>query len=205
MRERGPGTRRPGRRARRGGSGRDASTSSASAAGTPEASSARRAQLRFALTFVGVAAALFAVYAFPYAPHRAAARVFDSYLGAYARVAGKLVWLFDRQASVAGNVIEGRYSLRIVKTCDAMEANMLFLAAILAFPAPWRRKLLAATIGIGGLIAANVLRIGSLYLIGVYAPRSFDLFHAELWPPVLVAIALCEFLVLVRWIGRVPA
>jgi exosortase/archaeosortase family protein len=194
-------------RARRGdrGSGRGGVASAATGDRPPADGSTRRAQLRFALTFVGVAAVLFAVYAFPYAPHGPAARVFESYLSAYARLAGRLVWVFDRQASVAGNVIEGRYSLRIVKTCDAMEANMLFLAAMVAFPAPWRRKLLAAAAGIVGLIVANVLRIGSLYLIGVYAPHSFDLFHAELWPPVLVAIALCEFLLLVRWIGRVPA
>jgi exosortase/archaeosortase family protein len=193
-------TRRPDRGSRRGGAAPAATGDDA-----PVDRSARKAQLRFALTFVGVAAAMFAVYAFPYAPHGAAARIFESYLSGYARLAGRLVWLFDRQASVVGTVIEGRYSLRIVKTCDAMEANMLFLAAMLAFPAPWRRKLPAAAIGIGGLIVANVLRIGSLYLIGVYAPHSFDLFHAELWPPVLVAIALVEFLLLVRWIGRVPA
>lgn len=159
---------------------------------------------RFAL-FAGL---FLAAYAFPYAELGISERWFQGYLAAYARLAGGVLSLLGEGVRVTGTLIEGRYPLRIVKTCDAMEANLLFLAAVLAFPVPpggWKKKLAAIAIGLTILVATNVARICTLYFIGVHAPSAFELFHAELWPLLLIAIAVAAFVAYTAWLRRQPA
>ena len=169
---------------------------------TAVGSAARRAQTRFAITFVVVATGLFGLYAFPYRDAGLSETWFQRYLSGYARLAGGVLALFDPAVTVAGNAINGRYALRIVKTCDAMEANLLFLAAISAYPARWLHKLMAAGLGLATLVAINVLRICSLYFIGLRWPARFDFFHTELWPLLLVATTAGLFAVWVSWLTR---
>jgi hypothetical protein len=45
----------------------------------------------------------------------------------------------------------------------------------------------------------NVLRISSLYFVGVHARSWFDFAHLELWPLLLIGFAAIEFLLLARW------
>lgn len=184
----------------------------------PRPSRVRRAQpaeqrrspaLRFALTFAALAVVLFAAYAFPYRDFGISEGWLQAYLHAYARVAGGILHIFDPRVVVDGNVVTGRTALSIVKTCDAMDANLLFLAAVLAFPAGqgaaahrWRRKLLAALAGIIAISALNVIRICSLYVIGAHFPSAFELFHVELWPLLLIVAAAGLFAVAARYLSR---
>ena len=63
-----------------------------------------------------------------------------------------------------------------------METNLLFVSAIVALPAPWRRKFVALGAGVAILAAVNLTRICSLYYVGLYAPAAFDAIHLEVWP-----------------------
>ena len=175
-------------------------------------SAPRRAAVRFAVTFAVLAAVLFALYAFPYAEHGISERLLRGYLNGYARVAGGILAIFDSRVVVDGNVVSGRAAVSIVKTCDAMEANLLFLAAVLAFPAApgaalrrWPRKLLAALIGMVAISALNVVRICSLYAVGVYFPSAFELLHVEVWPLLLIIAAAAIFAAAARFLSRPPA
>jgi exosortase/archaeosortase family protein len=171
-----------------------------------------RPALRFALTFAGAAGLLFAAYAFPYREFGLSEGWLRGYLNGYAHLAGGILALFDPRVVVQGNVITGRSALSIVKTCDAMEANLLFLAAVLAFPsAPleparrWQRKLIAVLAGIAAISTLNVVRICSLYAVSIYWPSAFDLFHVELWPLLLIVATVALFAAAARWLSRTPA
>jgi len=159
----------------------------------------RRARLRFAAAFVAVGGALLALYAFPYAEHGIGEGGFAWYLGAYARAAGSVIRLVDPTVHVSGADLVGRTSLTIAKNCDAMDVNLLLIAAMLAFPAPWKRRLVGIIAGVGLLSLVNVLRIVTLYQISIHAPRAFELIHAELFPLVMVALAVGAFAVWSRW------
>ena len=171
-----------------------------------------RPALRFALTFAGAAALLFGAYAFPYRELGMSEGWLRGYLSGYARLAGAILGLFDPRVVVEGNVITGRSALSIVKTCDAMEANLLFVAAVLAFPsAPleparrWQRKLIAALAGIAAISSLNVARICSLYAVSIYWPSAFELCHVELWPLLLIIATVALFAAAARWLSRAPA
>ena len=86
-----------------------------------------------------------------------------------------------------------------------METNLLFVAAVVALPGTWRRKLVAVGAGVAALAAVNLARICSLYFVGLYAPSAFDAIHLEVWPLILVAVAVVMFVAWARWTTSPPA
>jgi exosortase/archaeosortase family protein len=158
---------------------------------------AQRASWRFVLLFGTTAAVLLAAYYFPYPAGSAISRLLDSYLHVYAALAGGLLRIFEPNLVVAGQDIIGRYSIRIVKTCDGMDVNILFASAIMAWPTALRRRLVASCVGLGLLVVTNTIRICTLYYVGVFAPSSFEFVHMELWPVLILALAVGLFLVFV--------
>jgi exosortase/archaeosortase family protein len=162
----------------------------------------QRAQVRFAIFFAAISALLLGLYAFPYQELGLPETWFNGYLAAYARLVGRVLGLIESGVHVDGTLITGRYALRIVKTCDAMEANALFAAAVLALGGPWRRKLGALVVGLVALIAVNVLRITTLYYAGALAPGTFRVLHEEVWPLVLIALAALAFVVAAGFVRR---
>lgn len=157
---------------------------------------------RFALTYIALAAVFFSIYGFPFELFGAHTDWLAPYLAAYARLAGSCLRLVDPSVVVSGTRIDGRFSLQIVRNCDAIEINILFACAVLAFPAPLVRKLIVLSLGLAALVCANVLRICVLYFIGASAPSWFRVAHEELLPLVLVAAATCFFLAGARYLAR---
>jgi exosortase family protein XrtM len=159
----------------------------------------RGARLRFAVVFALSAGVLLTVYSFPYAEHGMREDLFTWYLGAYARLSGWVIRLFDPSAHVAGTDVIGRTSLTIAKYCDAMDVNLLLIAAMLACPSSWKRRLVGIVAGVLLLSVVNIGRIVALYQIGVHAPGAFEFVHAELFPLLMVVLAVGVFVVWARW------
>ena len=158
-----------------------------------ESSPVPRLGLRFALCYALIAGAAFAIYAFPFELFGARSDWLAGYLHAYARLAGGALSLFDSSVSVSGTRIDGRYSLEIVRNCDAIEINILFASAVLAFPAPFARRAEVLGVGLSILVALNVARICLLYFVGLHAPGWFKVAHEEVLPLVLVAATALLF------------
>ncbi len=165
----------------------------------------RRRRIRFVVTFAVCAAVLLTAYSFPYAEHGVREAWFANYLSAYAHLAGAFLRLSDSSVHVVGQEIVGRASLEVAKNCDAMDVNILFVAAVVAFPAPWARRAVGVALGTALLAVVNVVRITSLYHVDVHWPDRFELVHAELWPLAMVAVALGAFLRWSRWAEAVDA
>ena len=133
-----------------------------------------RKELRFALRYAAISATLLLVYFLPYEELGIKTHGFESYLAAYARLAGWVLHLFDPSVSVSGSVISGRYSLQIVKNCDAIEVKILLTGAILALPAPLKQRFFFLLLAILLLVVANITRICALYWLGVHSPDWFE-------------------------------
>lgn len=161
-------------------------------------------QVRFALRFAGFGLPLFAAYTFPYDEAGTVAGWFQSYLSAYAQLAGAALALIELGVQVSGQDISGRFALRIVQSCDAMEAVILFTAAVSAFPAAWLRRLAGIVAGTAAIVTVNVARICSLYYVGVYRPARFEFYHLEVWPLVLIGAAAVAFIAWTHWVLQTP-
>jgi exosortase/archaeosortase family protein len=156
---------------------------------------------RFLARFSILAGALLAAYYFPYADHGLAATLRYLYLAAYAHLAGGAISIFDRSVHVDGTHIQGRMGLEFAMSCDAMDVLCLFAAATLAFPATWRWRAVGLGAACVSILAVNVLRIVTLYFIGLYAPSTFALFHMQLFPLAIVIFAALGFVTWARWAG----
>jgi exosortase/archaeosortase family protein len=155
---------------------------------------------RFALLFTALAGGLLGFYYFPRGDDSAVEHFTREYLRAYTHMLSIVLAPFDPAVHSRGNLLSGRFSMQIVKSCDAMEANILFAAALLAVAAPWLRKAAALLAGLAALVAFNLVRLVFLYWTGIYAAPAFDFFHYDVWPLVMIAFATIDFLFCARWV-----
>lgn len=141
---------------------------------------------------------LLALY-YPYPADSAPARFLDGYLALQAAIVGACLRPFDASVSVSGTVIGGRFPLRIVLDCAALDAVALFVAAVLAFAAPPAKKAAGLLAGVTAIVAVNLLRMLFLYYAGVHWPAAFDFLHEDLMQLVLVLGAAACFAAFASW------
>jgi exosortase/archaeosortase family protein len=82
----------------------------------------------------------------------------------------------------------GGFSYEIYYRCTGLLGAGFLAAVILASPAPARRRWIGAGVGIAVVLAVNLVRLVSLFLIGVRAPAFFHFAHVYAWEGVLVAV-----------------
>lgn len=103
--------------------------------------------------------------------------------------------------TVTGTVISSnRFGVNINNGCNGVEAMLILLASIVAFPATLRARITGLLLGALAVQVLNAVRIVTLYLLGAYQPRLFDMFHTAIWQIVIILSAIAFFLV---WSARV--
>ncbi|HEY6880514.1 MAG TPA: hypothetical protein VI299_20965 [Polyangiales bacterium] len=153
-----------------------------------------RATLWRLALFALVSALLFALLYYPHPPDSRAADLLSGYVAWVARAATHVIALFDPSVVLMDHVvIAGRFPLRIVLDCTALDVQALFVSAVLAAPASARSKLLGALGGVAFLAVANLVRIVALYYVGVHAPARFDLMHEDVFTFAMLACACLAF------------
>ena len=117
--------------------------------------------------------------------------VFPKYLRLNARLSGAILRVFEDSVTVSGESLSSpRYSLTIARGCDAIEPSALFLAGVLAFPAPLLSKLPGMLIGTLCLMVLNLVRIVTLFYVGVFWPRAFHTVHVDVWQALFIFLAI---------------
>lgn len=120
---------------------------------------------------------------------------------AIARGSGVLLNLMGEHVSVHGTAVSSaRFGVNINNGCNGVEAMLILLASIVAFPASMKARAAGLILGALAVQLLNFIRIISLYLLGAYHPKLFDLFHTAVWQVVIILAAIGFFLV---WSARV--
>jgi exosortase H (IPTLxxWG-CTERM-specific) len=102
--------------------------------------------------------------------------------------------------------VSGCGGVTVENGCNAIEVSILFAAAILAYPAPARRRLVGAIFGVSLLQGINLVRIISLLYLSCHSKSWFDLVHLYFWDAVIMLDGLVIFLIWQRWqAARRPA
>jgi len=83
-----------------------------------------------------------------------------------------------------------------------VEATIVLIAAVLAFPAPWRARLAAIVLGFLAVQALNIVRIISLFYIGNWNLDIFSWVHLYLWPVLIMLDVLIVFIIYLRYLSR---
>ncbi len=122
--------------------------------------------------------------------------IWAPYLAWNAQATAAILRVGGVNAQAQGRLVTGPgAALTVERGCDAIHPSLLFVAFMLATPARWRSKLLGVAGGVTLLMAANLLRIVTLFFVQRDWPSAFELMHVEVWQAVFI------FLALLLWIG----
>ena len=123
---------------------------------------------------------------------------------ALAKTAAFLLQSFDSTVISQGKVLattKGNFGVSIEAGCNGVEALIILVAAMLAFPAPWRHKIAGILIGAVTVQALNLVRVISLFYIGQWSFTAFEWMHLYAWQALIMLDVL---LVWVLWIRALP-
>ena len=160
----------------------------------PAASNRRSAYflLRFLLLLVG--------FYFVVASHPVNDAVIVPFTAGIARVSASVLNVLGENCTVSGTQIRSdRFAVEIENGCNGVETALLFGSAVLAFPAPWRRRLAGLGLGFLAIQLVNLVRVVTLFWVGAHRPSFFSASHTVLWQSIVV---LCGVLLFLLWASR---
>ena len=99
----------------------------------------------------------------------------------------------------------GSFTVLVGNGCNGAWAHLIFLASVLAYPATWKEKLLGLAVGQPVLVVLNVVRVVSLFIIGVYAPTIFRAAHVYVWQFLIIGFAMLILFIWADQFVRRPA
>ena len=112
----------------------------------------------------------------------------------------KAINLFGGSTTVSGTLlISDNFVANVVAECTAIGPIILYIGAVVAYPASKRAKLAGVAAGVVVLTAVNLVRIISLFWIGEAYPEYLDVVHLLVWQSVIILLAIIMWLL---WAGR---
>src|SRR5882672_5207500 len=99
----------------------------------------------------------------------------------------KAVRLVGVQASSVGGVVSLRgFAVEIKNNCNAVYEAGLYAAAVWAYPASWRDRLVGTLTGMAVLYVINLIRILTLLTVGLLYRSWFEATHLYAWQAVFL-------------------
>jgi exosortase/archaeosortase family protein len=105
------------------------------------------------------------------------------------RAGGVQAWAAGASVGIPGFAVE------IKNNCNAIYEIGLYAAAVFAYPAPMRERLIGFLLGSVVLYIVNLLRVMSLLALGRYWPGGFQAAHLYAWQALFLAV------VAILWLG----
>ena len=118
------------------------------------------------------------------------------YTAVIAQMSGFILRVFGENASVTGCVVSSpRFAVTIYNGCNGLITSLIFISGVLAFPAKISAKLIGV---IGGLLTIqliNLVRIVSLFYIGIFLPQHFNDAHIFVWQSLVIIAGISLWIV----------
>lgn len=121
-----------------------------------------------------------------------------------AKLSAAIIKPFDSSVLAYGKVLQFKdtgFAVSIESGCNGVEATIVLLAAVIAFPASWRSRLIAIVLGFFAVQVMNVARIISLFYLGNWNMEFFTWIHLYLWPALIMLDVLIVFIVYLRYLS----
>ena len=142
-----------------------------------------RKEIQFLVLFVVLLGAGFTLISV----HWVNDHVIEPFTGGIAHASGAALNLLGQNVTMQGTVIRNaRFAVNIRNGCNGVEAMLIFLAAVLAFPASWKSRLAGLGLGILAIQVVNLVRVVALFLTGIYFPKIFDTSHTVIWQTIVI-------------------
>ena len=122
-----------------------------------------------------------------------------------ARISAAIIMPFDDTVLAYGKVLQFKdtgFAVSIEAGCNGVEATIVLIAAVVAFPASWRARAVAILLGFLAVQVMNLARIISLFYLGDWNMDFFTWIHLYLWPALIMLDVLIVFIVYLRYLSR---
>ncbi|MFK7976198.1 MAG: exosortase H [Halioglobus sp.] len=122
-----------------------------------------------------------------------------------AKISALIVQPLDETVTAYGKVLrftDTGFAVSIEAGCNGVEATIVLIAAVLAFPAPWKARCVAMVLGFFAVQSVNIIRIITLFYLGNWNFEAFEWIHLYLWPALIMLDVLIVFIVYLRYLGR---
>ncbi|HSS71854.1 MAG TPA: exosortase H [Casimicrobiaceae bacterium] len=122
-----------------------------------------------------------------------------------AALSADIVRFFDPRVLADGKILQsadGSFAVSIEAGCNGVEATIVLIAAMLSFPAPWKRRLLGLAIGVIAVQGLNIIRVITLFYLGQWNFDAFDFAHRYVWQALIMLDVLIVWLLWVRTLPR---
>lgn len=96
----------------------------------------------------------------------------------------------------------GGFGYEIVLSCTGVVPAGLLTVAILASGASLRSRLQGAAFGVAAVLIANLIRLVSLFLVGVWRPAAFGFAHSVVWEGLMILLLIALFQLWRLRVGR---
>jgi len=104
-----------------------------------------------------------------------------------AKVSGTILGLLGEDITINGCLLRSpRFAVTIYNGCNGLITSLIFISGVLAFPSRWSAKLAGVVGGLLAIQAINLVRIISLFYIGVYLPELFNSSHIFIWQSLVI-------------------
>ena len=156
---------------------------------------------KFLLIFCSVLAVLFAIEMLN--PVQEA--VIHPFTAVLADVSTAVILPFDDTVIAQGRILRDAttgFAVSIEAGCNGVEAAIVLIAGIMAFPASIQHKVIAILAGFLFVQALNIVRIISLFYLGQWNYTVFEWFHLYLWPVLIMLDVLVVFAIYLQWLGK---
>lgn len=156
---------------------------------------------RFLFIFVIILLALFGLKMLPSVQQA----VVEPWTSLVARVSIAIVQWIEPDVITFGRVVRSptvAFGISVDPLCSGLEACIVLTAGILAFPATWGERLLGLLLGFIVVQAVNLVRIVSLFFIGQWNPKLFDIAHLIVWQALIMLTVIVIWLLWVRYVGN---
>ena len=125
--------------------------------------------------------------------------------GLLARISAVLVTLFDPDVISYGKVLQDSVTgsgVSIESGCNGIEAFLVLLAAVLAYPASWRIRAAGVVLGFVAIQTVNLGRIITLFYLAAWNHQVFEFAHLYLWQALIMLDVVVVWLLWMRWATR---
>jgi len=112
-------------------------------------------------------------------------------------MAWSMTLLGEHGRSVGVNVGCDVCKFTIIGECTAYYPIAIFVAAVLAFPSPWSRRIFGVVLGVPVMLLINQVRLVSLCYIERAWPEHFDVIHIVVWQSLII---FCTVLLWILWV-----
>ncbi|MDD2925649.1 exosortase H [Rhodoferax sp.] len=157
--------------------------------------------IRFVLVFLAVLVVLFTAEL----THPVQNAIVLPWTSLLATTSAAVVSLFDSSVMSYGKVLQHANTgmgVSIEAGCNGIEASLILIAAVLAYPASWFMRLLGIILGFLAIQIVNVLRVVTLFYLVEYSTTMFEFAHLYLWQALIMLDVLVVWLLWVRQVAR---